>query len=77
VTTLKKLKYKIYFDLFNFLMFNTYGYFYFLVLMSSLLFYNVENSKKERKTLECVGVSKPLTGTVLLPGKPTLQLTYN
>jgi hypothetical protein len=37
---------------------------YFIVLMSSLLFYNVENSKKSRKTLEWGGVSQLLNGTV-------------
>jgi hypothetical protein len=36
---------------------------YFIVLMSSLLFYNVENSKN-KEILEWVGVSKLLTGTV-------------
>jgi hypothetical protein len=37
---------------------------YFIVLMSSLLLYNLENSKKWRKTLERVGVLKVLTGNV-------------
>ena len=36
---------------------------YFIVLMSSLLFYNVENSQNKEKPLN-VGVSKLLTGTV-------------
>ena len=45
VATLKNLKSKIDVDLFN----TFFGYYmlpyYFIVLMSSLLFYNVENSK--------------------------------
>ena len=36
---------------------------YFIVLMSSLLLYNVENSPNKEKTLEWVGVSKVLIGT--------------
>ena len=47
VATLKNLKYKIYFDLFNtFLFTKCFHLCYFIVLMYSLLFYNVENSKK-------------------------------
>ena len=41
---------------------------YLIVLMSSLLFYNVENSKKLRKTIELVGVLKLLTGSVIQTG---------
>ena len=37
---------------------------YFIVLMSSQLFYNVENSKKKKKNLEWVSVSELLAGTV-------------
>ena len=37
---------------------------YFVVLMSSLSFYNVENSKNKEKTLEWVGVSKLLTVSI-------------
>jgi hypothetical protein len=52
---------------------------YFLVLMSSLFFYNVENSKNKEKTLEWVGVSKLLTGTVQFtintPGLAKVQST--
>ena len=44
VTTLKNLKYKIYFDLFDTFLVTTVHDF--IVLMSSLLLYNVENSKK-------------------------------
>ena len=40
---------------------------YFIVLMSSLLLYNVENSKKLRETFEWVGVLKLLTGSVFVP----------
>ena len=53
---------------------------YFVVLMSSLLSYNVENrKKKERKTLEWVGVSKCLTGTVCIiffSMPPAMTLNY-
>ena len=52
VATLKNLKYKIRFDLFNtFLLFTWFHMCYFIVLMSPLLFYNVENSffKNEEK----------------------------
>jgi hypothetical protein len=43
---LKNLKNKIYFDLFNHFLFTTWFHMcYFIVLMSLLLFYNVENSK--------------------------------
>jgi hypothetical protein len=38
---------------------------YFIVFMSSLLFYNAEHFWKLRKTLEWVGVLKLLTGSVL------------
>ena len=40
---------------------------YFIVLMSSLFFYNVENSKNKEKPLEWVGVLNLLTGTVCTP----------
>ena len=44
VATLKNLKYKIHFDLFHtFLVTTWFRMYYFIVLMSSLLFYNVEN----------------------------------
>jgi hypothetical protein len=46
VATLKNLKYRIYFVSFNtFLVTSWFHMCYFIVLMSSLLFYNVENSK--------------------------------
>ena len=46
VATLKNQKYKIDFDLFNTLRYYMIPYVcYLVVLMSSLLFYNVENSK--------------------------------
>jgi hypothetical protein len=49
---LTNLKYKIYFDLFNtFFGANGFHMCYFIVLMSSLLFYNVENSKNKEKPL--------------------------
>ena len=45
VATLKNLKYKIYFDLFYTFVVTTWSHMcYFTVVMSSLLFYNVENS---------------------------------
>jgi hypothetical protein len=51
VATLKTLKYKIYFDLFNpFLVTTGFHMCYFIVLMSSLLFYNVEK-KQSRKNI--------------------------
>jgi hypothetical protein len=63
VATLKNLKYKIYFDLFNSFVITTRCHMCnFKYLMSSLLFYNVENSKN--KALEWVVGSKRLTGTV-------------
>ena len=37
---------------------------YVIVLMSSLLLYNVENNKELRKNIKGVGMSKLLTGTV-------------
>ena len=46
VATLTNLKYQIYFNLLNTFCFHMC---YFIVLMSSLLFYNVENSKHEEK----------------------------
>jgi hypothetical protein len=53
VATLKNLKYDIYFDLFN----TFFDYYmilhdmcYFIVLMSSLLFYNIEHSKNKETT---------------------------
>ena len=59
------LKSKIYLDLFNTVLVTTWFYMcYFIVLMSSLLFYNVEIVKKKAKTVEWVGVFKLLTGTV-------------
>ena len=43
-----RLKYKIYFDLLNTFLFTTWFHMcYFIVLMSALLFYNVENSKNK------------------------------
>ena len=59
------LLWRIYSDLFNtFLVTTSFHMCYFIVLMSSLLFYNVENSTKSRNTLEWVGVSKILTCTI-------------
>ena len=50
VATWKNLKYKIYFDLFNTFLVTTWFHMcYFIVVMSSLLFYNAENSKKKEK----------------------------
>jgi hypothetical protein len=50
VATLNNLKSKIYFDLFNtFLVTIWFHTCYFIVLMSSLLFYNVENSTNKEK----------------------------
>ena len=52
MATLKNLKNKIYFDLFNTFLVKTRGVrCYFIVLMSSLLFYNVENSKNKEKPM--------------------------
>ena len=60
VATLKNLKYKIHFDLFSTFSVTTWFYMcYFIVLMSSLLFYDVEISKNK---LEIVGPN--LTGTI-------------
>ena len=57
VATLKNLKYYIYFDLFNTFLVTTWFHMcYFTVLMSSLLFYNVENSLNKIKKLEWAGV---------------------
>ena len=42
-------------------------------MMSILLFYNVENSKN-KETLEWVGVSKLLTGTVVVKVLKNLKL---
>ena len=51
VATMKNLKYKIYFDLFNtFLVTTWFHVCYFIVSMSSLLFYNVENSTNKEKS---------------------------
>jgi hypothetical protein len=62
VATSKNLKYNICFDIFNTFLATTWLHMcYFIVLMSSLLFYNVENSFF---LIEWVGVSKLLTGTV-------------
>ena len=48
--TLKNLKYKIHFDLFNtYLVTTCFHMCYFIVSMSSVLFYNVENSKNKEK----------------------------
>ena len=64
---LKNLKYKLYFDLFNtFLVTKWFHMCYFIVLMSSLLFYNVEY----RKSLEWVGVLNLLTGSVCIDWLP-------
>ena len=61
---LKNLKNKIYLVLFKTFLVTTWFYMcYFIVLMLSLLFYNVENSKNNKK-LEWVGVLKLLTGSV-------------
>ena len=47
------------YNIFGFILVTTWFHIcYFIVLMSSLLFYNVENSKTFRKTLEWVGVPK-------------------
>jgi hypothetical protein len=47
VAILKNLKYKIYFDLFNIFMVTTWFHMCsFIVLMSSLLFYNIVKIKK-------------------------------
>ena len=63
VATLKNLKSKIYFDLMKtFLVTTWFHVCYFIVLMSSLLFYNVENSKNKEKPLNEQGCL--LTGTV-------------
>ena len=52
VATLNNLKYKIYFDLVNtFLVTTLFHMCYVIVLMSSLLFFNVENSKNNEKPL--------------------------
>jgi hypothetical protein len=52
VATLKNLKSKIYFDLFNtFLVITWFHMRYFIVLMSSLLFYNVEYIQNKEKPL--------------------------
>ena len=52
VATLKNLKSKIYFDLFNtFLVTTWFHRCYFIILMPSLLFYNVENSTNKEKPL--------------------------
>jgi hypothetical protein len=49
---LKNLKYKIYFELFNTSLVTTrFHVCYFIVLMSSLLLYNVENSQNKEKPL--------------------------
>ena len=49
---LRNLKYKISFDLFNTFLVTTWFHMcYFFVLMSSLLFYNVESSKNKEKHL--------------------------
>jgi hypothetical protein len=46
MATLKNLKYKIYFDVFNTFLVTTWIHMgYLIVVMSSLLFYTVENSK--------------------------------
>jgi hypothetical protein len=48
VATLKNLKYYMYFDLFHNVLVTTWFHMcYFIILMSSLLCYNVENSKNE------------------------------
>ena len=53
VATLKNLKYKIYFDLFNtFLVIPWFHVRYFIFLKSLLLFYNVENSKNKEFEFE-------------------------
>jgi hypothetical protein len=49
VATLKNLKYKIYWDLFNTFFVTTWFHMcHFIVVMFSLLFYNVENSKDKK-----------------------------
>ena len=56
---------QVYFDLFNTYLVTTWFHMCcFIVLIYSLLFYNVENSKNKENILEWVGVSKLLTGTV-------------
>ena len=51
MATLNNLKYKIHFDLFNTFLVTTWFHMcYFIVLMSSLLFYNLENSKIKNNT---------------------------
>ena len=51
VATLKNLKYKIYLDLFNTFLVTTWFHMcYFIVFMSSLLFYNVENSTNKEES---------------------------
>ena len=52
MATMKNLKYKRNVDLFNtFFGYYMIPYVYFIVLISSLLFYNVENSKYKGKPL--------------------------
>jgi hypothetical protein len=52
MATLKNLKVKIYFDLCNTFLVTTLCHMcYFIVLMYSLLFYNVENSQNKEKPL--------------------------
>ena len=50
----------------TFLVTTWFHMYYLIVLTSSLLFYNVVNSKNKEKTLEWVGVSKHLTSTVCI-----------
>ena len=50
MATLKNLKYKLYFYLFNTVLVTTWFHMcYFIVLMSSLLFYNVENNTNKEQ----------------------------
>ena len=52
MATLKNLKYEIYFEWINtFLVTTGFHMCYFIVLMSSLLFYNLENIKNKEKPL--------------------------
>jgi hypothetical protein len=52
VATLKNVKYKVFFVFLNGLLVTTWFHmFYFIVLMSSLLFYNVSNIKNKEKPL--------------------------
>jgi hypothetical protein len=57
---LENLKYKIYLDLFNTFLVATWFHMCYIIVLSSVLFYNVENSPNKENLFEWVSVSKLL-----------------